>query len=128
MQNSMLLVLLRPIFAPKMKIAPLPMGYGSRSCEGLAVNWTSIVNFFGSGVHAKSAKTFFWRSPNFDRKNASIYLKTNENLGQVRLRLFQTSKNAPLCEILATRLDVLGNLILDACTCDCTLLIITEVS
>ena len=36
---------------------------------------------------------------------ASIQLKPNENSGQGRLRLNQTSKKAPpLCEILATRL------------------------
>ena len=46
-------------------------------------------------------KTIFWRSPNFDRKT----IKTNENLGQVRLQLYQTSEKAPpLREILATRL------------------------
>ena len=38
---------------------------------------------------------FFWRSPKFDRKTASILFKTNEKLGQVRLRLYQTSKKAP---------------------------------
>ena len=39
MQNTTFLVLLRRIFAPKMKIAP-PMGLAIRSCEGLAVIWT----------------------------------------------------------------------------------------
>ena len=43
------------------------------------------------------AKTFlfFWRLPEFGRKTASILFKTNENLRQVRLRLYQTSKKAP---------------------------------
>ena len=74
MQNSTFLVLLRPIFAPKMKTAP-PNGFGSRSCEELAVVWTRIVDFFGSGAHSKSVKTFlfffsfFLRSPNFGQKN-----------------------------------------------------------
>ena len=36
MQNSTIFVLLKPIFAPKMKTAP-PKGFGSRSCEELAV-------------------------------------------------------------------------------------------
>ena len=47
---------------------------------------------------------FFWRSPKFDRKTDSISFTANENLDEVRLRLYQTSKKAPLlCEILATR-------------------------
>ena len=58
MQNSTFLVLLRPIFAPKIKTAP-PKGFGSRSCEKLAVVWTRIVDFFGSRAHPKSVKTFF---------------------------------------------------------------------
>ena len=65
-------------------------GFRSRSCEGLAVIWTRIVEFFGSGAHPKSVKTFFLdhlisagktlrisvktffiflRSPDFGRKN-----------------------------------------------------------
>ena len=59
MQNSRFLVFLRPIFAPKLKTAS-PKGFGSRSCEELAVVWTKIVEFFGSGAHAKSVKTFFF--------------------------------------------------------------------
>ena len=50
MQNNTFLVLLRPIFAPKMKTAP-PTGLGSRSCEGLALIWTKKVEFF------------FWSAP-----------------------------------------------------------------
>ena len=38
-------MLLRLIFAPKMKTAP-PTGLGSRSCEGLTVIWTRKVEFF----------------------------------------------------------------------------------
>ena len=126
MQNSTFLVLLRPIFAPHMRTVP-PSKFESRSCEGLAVVWTRIVEFFGSGVHPKPVKTFFLRSPvfrrknplnfgedlfflrspDFDRKTASICFKTNENLGQVRLQLHQTFKKAPsLCEILAARLFI----------------------
>ena len=59
MQNSTFLVILRPIFAPKLKTAP-PKGFGSQSCEGHAVIWTRIVEFFGSGAHQKSVKTFFF--------------------------------------------------------------------
>ena len=56
----------------------------------------------------KPFHSFFFLEITFDRKTASIYFKTNENLGQVRLRLHHTSKTAPLpplCEILATRLN-----------------------
>ena len=121
MQNSMFFVLLRPIFAPKMKTAPPPTGLVSRSCEGLAVIWNRIVEFFCSGAHPKFVKTlfifllfffrspnfgrknrlnfgedlFFLRSPGFDRKTASVYFKTVENSGQVRLLLFPASKKAP---------------------------------
>ena len=35
------------------------------------------------------------RSPDFDRKTVSISLKTDENLGQVRLLMFLVSKKAP---------------------------------
>ena len=38
---------------------------------------------------------FFWRSPNFDTKSASIWFKTDENLGQVCLLLFPAFKKAP---------------------------------
>ena len=76
MQNSTFLVLLRPIFAPKLKTAP-PTGLGSRSCEGLPVIWTRKVKFFFSGAHPKFVrlilflfKTFFFsKSPNFGWKN-----------------------------------------------------------
>ena len=119
----MFFVLLRPIFAPKMKTAP-PTGLGSRSCEGLPVIWTRKVEFFfleriqsWSGevtefwlrpFFLRSPKFgwknrfnfgedlfFFWRSPDFDRKTASIWFKTDENLGQVRLLLFSPLKKAP---------------------------------
>ena len=51
MQNTTFLVLLRPIFAPKMKIAP-PKGIGEQSCEGLGGIWTRKLDFF-SGPHLK---------------------------------------------------------------------------
>ena len=71
MQNSTFLVLLRPIFAPKIKTAP-PTEFGSKSWEGFPVIWTRIVVFFGSGAHPKSVKTFFlfWRSPDVGRQNS----------------------------------------------------------
>ena len=58
MQNSTFFVLLKPIFALKMKTA-LPKRFGSRSCEGLAVVWTRIVEFFGAGAHLQAVKVFF---------------------------------------------------------------------
>ena len=39
--------------------------------------------------------SFFWRSPGFHWRIASIQFQTNENLGQVRMRLNETSKKAP---------------------------------
>ena len=85
MQNSTFFVLLRPIFAPKMKTAP-PKGFGSRSCEGFAVVWTRIEEFFGSGAQPRSVKTFFFRDhlflarktlgiSDFGRKNPSNFGK-----------------------------------------------------
>ena len=70
MQISTFFVLLRPIFAPKMKTAP-PKGFGSQSCEGLAVVWTKIVEISVSRAHAQSGRPFFslfWRSPVFGQK------------------------------------------------------------
>ena len=58
MQNSTFLVLLRPIFAPKIKTPP-PTRLGSGSCEGLAIIWTRIMEFFCSEAHPKLVKTFF---------------------------------------------------------------------
>ena len=51
-----------------MKIA-LPKRFGSRSCEGLAVVWTRIVEFLGSGAHPKSVKTYFLEITWFRQKN-----------------------------------------------------------
>ena len=39
---------------------------------------------------------FFWRSHDFGQNCVSIWLKTNNNLSQVRSQLFQASKKAPL--------------------------------
>ena len=60
MQNSTFFVLLRLIFAAKLKIAPAPSGFGSRSCERVAVIWTRIVKFLGPGAHPKLVKTFYF--------------------------------------------------------------------
>ena len=77
MQNTTFLVILRPNFALKIKAAP-PMGLGSRSCKGLAVIWTTKVEFFSGAqrnlvrTSARSlVKTFFLflRSPDLRRKN-----------------------------------------------------------
>ena len=47
-------------FSSKNKNSPPQKGFGSRSGEGLAVVWTEIVEFFGSGAHLKSVKIFFF--------------------------------------------------------------------
>ena len=121
MQNSTFLVLLRPIFAPKMKTAP-PTGMGSRSCEGLLVIWTRKVEFFflertlsWSEVTEfwlrpffwRSPKfgwknrfnfgedLFFWRSPDFDRKTASIWFKMVKIWVKFVYCCFQLSKKPP---------------------------------
>ena len=100
MQNSTFLVLLGPIFASKMKTA-LPKGlefgedlfffgdllFSEKTLEFLISARKKLLNF--------GEDLFSLRSPNFYRKIASIQFKTNENLGQVRLRLNQTSKKAP---------------------------------
>ena len=52
-------------------------------------------------------KTFFYYlgdHPNLDKKNDSIWVNTNQNLGQDRLMLFAASETAPHCKFLATRL------------------------
>ena len=50
---------------------------------------------FGRKNRFKSGEDLFLRSIEFDRKTASIWFKTDENLGQVRLLLFPASKKAP---------------------------------
>ena len=86
-------------FCSKNKNSLPPNGFGSRSCKGLAVVWTRIVEFFGSGVRPKSVKTFFWRSPDFGRKNPlnfsedlfffGDHLNLTEKPPQSHLRLMQ---------------------------------------
>ena len=138
MQNSTFFVLLRPIFAPRMKTAPPPPKDWEpklwRSCRCLDQNsgvfwfrsspkvgenlfYLEITDFgqknlgisdFGRKNPSKFGEDFFFGVHlNLTEKTTSISFKTsNENLGQVRLRWYQTSKKAhpPLCEILATRL------------------------
>ena len=127
MQNSTFLVLLRPIFAAKIKIDP-PSGFGRRSCEELAVIWIRIVDFFGSGAHPKSVKTFFLEITVliFTGKILWISVKTfffgdhlilTEKPLQSNSRLMKIwvkfvygcnklpKRHSPLCQILASRLD-----------------------
>ena len=59
------------------------MGLASKSCEGLAVIWTEKMEFLFSVPHLKLVRKtdwiwvktffFFWRSPNFGRKNSFIF-------------------------------------------------------
>ena len=69
MQNTTFLVLLRPIFSPKMKIAP-PMGLAIRRCEGLKLvrktDWIWVKTFL----------VFFGDHPILARKTAEIPVKT----------------------------------------------------
>ena len=96
---------------------------GSRSCEGLLVIWTRKVEFFISGAHPKLVRSdwilvetfffleitkiwlkkpfqfwwrpFFWRSPDFDRKTASIWFKTDEIWVKFVYCCFHLSKKPP---------------------------------
>ena len=58
MQNTIILVLFRPIFGPEMKIVP-PTGLAIRSCKGLAVIWGQF---------------FFWTPSLVDRQKNSLNL------------------------------------------------------
>ena len=104
MQKRTFLVLLRPIFAPKIKIAPLN-GIGDQKlwrsfCD---LNQKSGVLF--SGLYLKlvgktdwiSAKTFFFfcrRSPNFDKKSALIWFK-NDQIWVKFVYYFSSSQKSP---------------------------------
>ena len=69
MQNSTFLVLLRPIFAPKMKTAP-SKGIWKPKVWKTCCHLDQNSGVFGPGAHPKSLKTFFffWSLPNFGRK------------------------------------------------------------
>ena len=102
MQNALFLVLLRPIFALKAKIAS-PYGIvdesWSRTCSDIdQKNWVS------ARMKTFSFLFFFEDHLNLDRKTDSIRVRSNENLGQDRLMLFPASKTAPQFKFLATRL------------------------
>ena len=128
MQNSMFLVLLRPIFAPKMKTAPTNGIWELK----LWRTWRYLDQNSGGFLFWSSPKIredlfffFFWRSPNFGRKDRLNfgedlffwdYLiltekppQTNSWLMKIWVkfvyRSFKLPKKPPLCEILATRLD-----------------------
>ena len=53
--------------------------------------------------------SFLWRSPKFGQKNDSIWLKTDQNVGQAQdlLMLFPASKKKPHCKFLPTRLSMM---------------------
>ena len=88
-----------------MKTAP-PKGFGSRSCEGLAVIGTRIVEFCSCGAHPKSVKTliFFWRLPVFGRKNCLNFWFRLENLSEFQWRPFFLFWRSPVFG-LKTRLN-----------------------
>ena len=73
--------------------------------EDLFFFWRPLV--FGRKNRLNSGEDpFFWGGYLFSaEKIISILFKTDENLGQVRLLIFQASKKpSPFCEILATLL------------------------
>ena len=83
--------------------------YGGHLILDRKTLWISVKTFFWTEKHSELRRRpfflfLFWRSPGFHWTIALIQFKTNENSGQVRLRLNETSKKAPLCEILVTRL------------------------
>ena len=129
MQNLTFLVLLRPIFAQKMKTAP-PEGIWCRSCKGFVVIRPEEPFEFPISAEKSvsiSVKTFFfWRSPVFGRKirlnfqfwpkNPSQFRINRLNLIQEQWKfgsrsltvvsLFQKSPRPPFFQILATRLII----------------------
>ena len=92
-----------------MNTAP-PKGLGAEVVKNLPLlGRKNRLNFW---FRPENPSPFQWR-PFFFRnylflggKTASIWFKSNENLGQGRLQLSQPSQKAPLSEILATRLFV----------------------
>ena len=121
MQNSTFLVLLRPIFAPKMKTTP-QRDWVAEVCEGLAVIWTRKLEFFGltefwwrpfllffvfrdhlisagKTVSEEGEDLFFFGDHLISAgKTISTVVKTNKNLGQVRWLLFSPLKNPPFAK------------------------------
>ena len=85
MQNSTFLVLLRPIFAPKMKTA-LPNGFGEQKLWTTCRYLGQKSGFLFSGAQPKFFRKMEWilvntfifclRSPNFGRKAVWISVKT----------------------------------------------------
>ena len=96
MQNRTFLVLLRPIFAQKMKTAPPPKGFGCRSCEGVAV--IRPEEQFEFPISAKKSVSISDKPFELDSRAMKIRVK-------VAYRCLTLSKKPPpfLFEILATR-------------------------
>ena len=108
MQNRTFLVLLRPIFAQKMKTAP-PKRFGSRSSEVVAaIRPEELFEFVISAEKSVSisVKTFFFgdhlflgkKPPQSDSRAMKIWVKVAYSC------LNLPKKPPPLHEILATRL------------------------
>ena len=87
MQNRTFLVLLRPIFAQKMKTAPPPKGFGCRSCEGVAV--IRPEEQFEFPISAKKAVSILDKPFEFDSRAMKIRVK-------VAYRCLTLSKKPPL--------------------------------
>ena len=121
MQNRTFLVLLRPIFAEKMKTAP-PKEFGCRSCEVVAVIRPEKPFEFSNlaensvSISVKTFFFFFWRSPVFGLKtrlNFRFWPKnpcdSDTRTMKIRVKvacscLTLSKKPPPLFQILATRL------------------------
>ena len=98
MQNSTFFGLLRPIFAPKMKTAPPKGIWELNCCEGLAVVWTRIVEFFWFGAHPKSVKIFFLEIICFRAENPLNFRFRQQKPFEFRLRPFFCCWRSPVID------------------------------
>ena len=107
MQNRTFLVLLRPIFCEKLKLAPPPIGKQPPSNVGISEFGRKISLNFGEDLFFFLETTWFWAEKTFEflsfRWNfVSIFgqtvwnwFKNNENSGQGRLHFSHSFKKAP---------------------------------
>ena len=114
MQNRTFLVLLRPIFCEKLKIAP-PTGKQPPSNVWISGFGRKISLKFGEDLFFLET-TWFWAEKTFEilsfptnlvssfGQTVWNWFKNNKNLGQGRLHFSHSFKTAPLFQILATRL------------------------
>ena len=78
-----------------------------RSCEGLAVIWTGKLEFFFLTSPKVAPKNqldfgedlFFWRSPEFGRKNRLNLIKARLKSGSKSFNVFSSFQNSPPVQI-----------------------------